>query len=84
MSQTRYFFSATETVRYRFPTHTNNLVMDRSEAQASEVFIGVVEPGEVPLIRFYPLRWCGWRGGGRRACSARASQAKIAPGHTGT
>ena len=53
MSQTRYVFSTTETVRYRFPTHTNNLVMDRSESEASEVFIGIVEPGHVPPLHVH-------------------------------
>lgn len=41
-----YKFSTTETMRYRFPTHINDLVMDRSEATASEVFFTVVEPGK--------------------------------------
>ena len=53
MSQTRYVFSTTETTRYRFPTHTNNLVMDRSESEASEVFIGVVEPGGLPPLHVH-------------------------------
>lgn len=43
-----YVFSTTKTKRYRFPTHTNELVMDRSAATASEVFVVVLEPGEAP------------------------------------
>jgi len=43
-----YVFSTTDTKRYRFPTHTNELVMCRSAAQCSEVFIVVLEPGEAP------------------------------------
>ncbi len=39
-----YIFSTTCTKRYRFPTHTNELVMDRSDATGSEVFI--VEQGQ--------------------------------------
>lgn len=42
---TRYVFSTADTVRYRFPTHINDLVMDRSQAETSEAFIVVVEPG---------------------------------------
>lgn len=42
----RYVFRTTDTVRYRFPTHTNDLVMDRSEAEASEAFMVVLEPGD--------------------------------------
>ena len=41
-----YVFSTEKTKRYRFPTHINDLVMDRSEATASEVFFTVVEPGK--------------------------------------
>ncbi len=33
---TKYVFSTTETTCYRFPTHTNNLVMDRSDAESAE------------------------------------------------
>jgi mannose-6-phosphate isomerase-like protein (cupin superfamily) len=42
----RYVFSTTQPKRYRFPTHVNDLVMDRSEASGSEVFIVVVSPGQ--------------------------------------
>jgi len=44
----KYVFSTTQTRRYRFPTHTNKLVMDRAEAIASEVFIVELDPGEAP------------------------------------
>ncbi len=64
---TRYIFSTADTIRYRFPTHTNDLVMDRSEAETSEAFIVVLEPGEgLPLHRhpdyeqiFYVLEGTG-------------------------
>ncbi len=46
----RYVFNTKETVRYRFPTHTNDLVMDRSEAETSEAFMVVLEPGEAPPL----------------------------------
>ena len=42
----QYVFSTAKTQRYRFPTHINDLVMDRSEAKHSEVFVVVVEPGK--------------------------------------
>ena len=45
-----YIFSTKELPRYRFPTHINDLVMDRSEAAASEVFIVVIEPGSAPPL----------------------------------
>ncbi len=46
----KYVFSTNETKRYRFPTHINDLVMDRSQATASEVFIVVIEPGGAPPL----------------------------------
>ncbi|MDR7420235.1 MAG: cupin domain-containing protein [Armatimonadota bacterium] len=50
---TRYVFSTTDTIRYRFPTHTNDLVMDRADAETSEVFIVVLEPGEAPPLHVH-------------------------------
>jgi mannose-6-phosphate isomerase-like protein (cupin superfamily) len=63
----RYVFDTNNTIRYRFPTHTNDLVMDRSEAEASEAFMVVLEPGEAPPLHrhddteqvFYVLRGAG-------------------------
>jgi mannose-6-phosphate isomerase-like protein (cupin superfamily) len=43
-----YVFSTQRPKRYRFPTHINYLVMDRSEAAGSEVFIVELAPGEAP------------------------------------
>lgn len=43
-----YVYSTTGLKRYRFPTHVNDLVFDRSEARCSEAFIVVLEPGESP------------------------------------
>ncbi len=48
MDRTQYVFSTQETIRYRFPTHVNDLVMDRAHAETSEVFVVVLEPGEAP------------------------------------
>lgn len=44
----KYIFPTSQFTHYRFPTHTNDLVMDRSEARCSEVFVVVLEPGEAP------------------------------------
>ena len=46
----KYVFSTANPKRYRFPTHVNDLVMDRSEATASEVFIVELAPGEAPPL----------------------------------
>jgi mannose-6-phosphate isomerase-like protein (cupin superfamily) len=45
-----YVFSTKEMKRYRFPTHINDLVMDRSQAAASEVFVVELAPGEAPPL----------------------------------
>jgi quercetin dioxygenase-like cupin family protein len=47
---TRYVFSTTDTIRYRYPTHVNDLVLDRTEAATTEVFIVVLEPGAAPPL----------------------------------
>lgn len=47
---TQYVFHPGEAVRYRFPTHTNDLIMDRADGAASEAFFVVLQPGEtVPV-----------------------------------
>ena len=49
-----YVFSTTDTIVYRFPTHVNELVLDRSESTVTEVFITVLEPGEAPPLHKHP------------------------------
>ena len=44
----KYVFDISNGKRYRFPTHTNELIIDRSESQTSEVFVVVLEPEEAP------------------------------------
>jgi quercetin dioxygenase-like cupin family protein len=51
--RTRYVFSTAQVARYRFPTHVNALVMDRSEAETSEAFLVVLEPGEAPPLHVH-------------------------------
>jgi mannose-6-phosphate isomerase-like protein (cupin superfamily) len=73
----KYVFDTTQTIRYRFPTHTNELVMDRAEAVTSEVFITVLEPGEAPPLHqhddteqvFYILQGRGMLEVGSPLCS---------------
>lgn len=45
-----YVFQTTDLTRYKFPTHINDLVMDRSESTFSEVFIVVIEPDKAPPL----------------------------------
>jgi quercetin dioxygenase-like cupin family protein len=45
-----YVFSTENLLRYRFPTHINDLIMDRSEAKFSEVFMVVIEPDKGPPL----------------------------------
>lgn len=49
----RYVFDTQKTTRYRFPTHVNELVLDRADAETSEVFIVVLEPGEAPPLHVH-------------------------------
>jgi quercetin dioxygenase-like cupin family protein len=43
-----YVFSTAQPKRYCFPTHINDLVLDRAQAATSEVFIVEMAPGEAP------------------------------------
>ncbi len=53
MSDQQYVFSTSETIRNRFPTHVNDLIMDRSQSATSEAFIVVLEPGEAPPLHVH-------------------------------
>jgi len=53
MKPCAYVFSTRKTVHYRFPTHVNDLVMDRADAETSEVFLVVLEPGEGPPLHLH-------------------------------
>jgi mannose-6-phosphate isomerase-like protein (cupin superfamily) len=46
MTYSKFVFNTKNITHYRFPTHVNDLVMDRADAETSEVFITVLEPGE--------------------------------------
>ena len=46
----KFVFPVAHTQHYRFPTHVNDLVVDRAEAATSEVFIVVLERGEAPPL----------------------------------
>jgi oxalate decarboxylase/phosphoglucose isomerase-like protein (cupin superfamily) len=50
----RYVFHARDAIRYRFPTHTNDLVMDRRDAATSEAFFVILEAGEAPPLHVHP------------------------------
>ncbi len=50
---TQYVFDSRQVVRYRFPTHTNDLIMDRQNASASEAFFVILEPGEAPPVHLH-------------------------------
>jgi mannose-6-phosphate isomerase-like protein (cupin superfamily) len=53
MAKIQYVFDTTKTIHYRFPTHVNDLVMDRAQAETSEVFFSVMEPGEAPPLHVH-------------------------------
>ena len=51
---TQYVFHPDDAVRYRYPTHTNDLIMDRSQGVAAEAFFVILEPGEAPPVHTHP------------------------------
>ena len=53
MTYDKFVFSTKEATVYRFPTHTNELVMDRTEAETSEAFLVVLKPGEAPPLHVH-------------------------------
>ena len=79
----QYVFSTSQTRRYRFPTHTNELVIDRADATASEVFVVVLAPGEAPPLHrhddteqvFYVLE-----GHGRLEAGEPLTSSPVGPG----
>ena len=46
----QFVFPTTRVKHYRFPTHVNDLVMDRADSRTSEVFIVILKPGEAPPL----------------------------------
>jgi mannose-6-phosphate isomerase-like protein (cupin superfamily) len=46
----QFVFPTSQTKRYRFPTHVNDLVVDRADSETSEVFVVVLKPGEAPPL----------------------------------
>ncbi|MFC1552409.1 cupin domain-containing protein [Candidatus Latescibacterota bacterium] len=46
----QYVFDSSQAKHYRFPTHSNDLVIDRKDAETSEVFVVILEPGEAPPL----------------------------------
>lgn len=50
---TQYVFDSRQVIRYRFPTHTNDLIMDRRDAATSEAFYVILEPGEAPPLHVH-------------------------------
>jgi mannose-6-phosphate isomerase-like protein (cupin superfamily) len=53
MKYDKFVFSTQETTRYRFPTHVNELVLDRADAATSEAFLVVLQPGEAPPLHLH-------------------------------
>ena len=59
--------STTSLKGYRFPTHRTDLIVDRKESEAAEVFFAVLEPGEKTSLHqhddceqlWYVIEGCG-------------------------
>jgi mannose-6-phosphate isomerase-like protein (cupin superfamily) len=46
----QFVFPTAGAKRYHFPTHINDLVLDRADARTSEAFIVIIEPGKAPPL----------------------------------
>ncbi|MGH7940760.1 MAG: cupin domain-containing protein [Limisphaerales bacterium] len=63
----QFVFPTSGIRRYQFPTHINDLVLDRADAATSEVFFVVIGPGKAPPLHkhddmeqiFYVLKGAG-------------------------
>jgi len=53
MENKKFVFDTKKTKRYRFPTHTNELIMDRAQSQVAEAFIVILEKGESPPLHLH-------------------------------
>ncbi len=53
MEAKKFVFPLSESLHYRFPTHVNNLVIDRKESETSEVFLVVIEPSEAAPVHIH-------------------------------
>ena len=79
----QYVFNTKKVKRYCFPTHINDLVMNRSEAETSEVFVVVIAPGKAPPMHkhtdteqiFYVLK-----GRGRLEIAGEKEEYQVKPG----
>jgi mannose-6-phosphate isomerase-like protein (cupin superfamily) len=79
----RNVFPTKKLKRYEFPTHTNDLIYDRSAAECSEAFFVVLRPGQAPPRHkhddteqvFYILE-----GRGALTIGARDSRRSVKPG----
>ncbi len=45
----QFVFSTEKLKRYQFPTHINDLVIDRANSSFSEVFMVIIEPNKAPV-----------------------------------
>jgi mannose-6-phosphate isomerase-like protein (cupin superfamily) len=46
----KFVFPTSRVKRYQFPTHINDLVVDRADSETSEVFVVIIEPGKAPPL----------------------------------
>ena len=78
-----YVFSTAKLKRYEFPTHINDIVVDRADASCSEVFVVVIHPQSAPPLHkhddteqiFYVLE-----GHGTLTIGEEGKQFPVAPG----
>lgn len=79
----QFVFPTSRVRRYEFPTHINDLVVDRADAKTSEVFVVVIKPGKAPPLHqhddteqiFYVLK-----GKGVLSIGAKRKKFPVRPG----
>ena len=88
----KFVFPTSRVKRYEFPTHINDLVVDRADAETSEVFVVVIRPGKAPPLHkhddteqvFYVLKGAGVLsiGAKRKKFSVKPGDVVRIPPHT--
>jgi mannose-6-phosphate isomerase-like protein (cupin superfamily) len=48
-NSSKFVFHEENLKRYQFPTHINDLVIDRADSRFSEVFMVIIEPDKAPV-----------------------------------
>lgn len=77
----KYVFSTQDCKRYSFPTHVNEIVIDRSSTKATEVFMVEIEDGRaLPLHTHDDMEQVYYMVEGRGTLTINGEQHPVKPG----